>query len=108
MDGKDFVDPEYLVDHMKQFYLLLGVNWVLTTLLGAVAQGMMIKAVADVHLEQASDFKDCFKIGLKKGGRDSSRVFAGDRPYCVWFLVLSCSRHLYCRAVVRGRTRDCD
>ena len=53
VDGKDFVDPDYLVDHMKQFYLLLGANWVLSVLLGAVAQGMMIKAVADVYLEQA-------------------------------------------------------
>ena len=68
VDGKDFVDPQYLMDHMKQFYLLLGANWVLTMLLGAVAQGMMIKAVADVYLEQSPDFKDCFKIGFKKAG----------------------------------------
>jgi hypothetical protein len=68
VDGKDFADPDYLVDHMKQFYLLLGANWVLSVLLGAVAQGMMIKAVADVYLEQAPAFKDCFKIGLKKAG----------------------------------------
>ena len=64
VDGKDFADPDYLVDHMKQFYLLL----VLSMLLGAVGQGMMIKAVMDIYLEQEPAFKDCFKIGLKKVG----------------------------------------
>ena len=68
VDGKDFADPEYLADHMKQFYLLLYANTVLSLLLGAVAEGMMIKAVADVYLEQSPSFKDCFKIGLKKAG----------------------------------------
>jgi hypothetical protein len=53
---------------MKQFYLLVSANWVLSVLLGTVGQGMMIKAVTDIYLEQVPAFKDCFKISLKKGG----------------------------------------
>ena len=68
VDGKDFVDPQYLMNHMKELYLLLGANSVLTMLLGAVAQGMMIRAVADVYLDKSPDVKDCFKIGFKKAG----------------------------------------
>ena len=68
VDGKDFADPDFMVNHMMQFNLLLGANMVLSLLLGAVAEGMMIKAVADVYMEQSPSFKDCFKIGLKKAG----------------------------------------
>lgn len=68
VNGKDFVDPHYVMDHLTEYYVLFGANQIICVVLGAVAQGMMIKAVADIYLDQEPDFNDCFKLGLKKSG----------------------------------------
>ena len=52
VNGQDFEDPQYLVDHVMAFYLLMGSRSVISMVIGAVGEGMMIKAVAEFYLER--------------------------------------------------------
>lgn len=68
VNGRDFADPNYFEDRWKEFYLMFGAFQVISIILGAVAQGMIIKSVADIYLSQEPDFIDNLKLGLKKSG----------------------------------------
>jgi len=68
VNGQDFTDPQYLVDHMKEFYTLIASKYASSIVIGAVGEGMMIKAVADIYLGRDPDFLDCLKLGFKKSG----------------------------------------
>ena len=57
----DFADPTNTANHW-----LFAPNFILSTVLGGVSQGMISKATAQIYLDREPGLKDCLNLGLKK------------------------------------------
>jgi hypothetical protein len=62
----DGQDPQYLVDHMWAFYGLSGVFLLESLLVGAIGEGAMIRAVADIYLKRQPNVRTCLRVGVNK------------------------------------------
>jgi hypothetical protein len=75
--GENFADPEYLIEHMKEFYAITGIRTAINLVIGAVGEGAMIKAAADIYLKRDPNLSACLKLGAKKSLTLLSAAFLG-------------------------------
>lgn len=61
-------DPTYRVNHFKEVMLILAPKILLNIVLGAITQGMVIKAVSSIYSDKDPSFCNCLKLGFKKTG----------------------------------------
>lgn len=66
VDGSKFTDPYYMMEHKGAYFALLGINMLVVTLVGAVGNGAMIRAVADLYVQREPTFKGCLQTGIQK------------------------------------------
>jgi hypothetical protein len=63
---EDISDPTFVVSHTGKFFLLLGPHILLSLLVSPIAEGSMIKAVADIYAGRQPDCMACLKLGVRK------------------------------------------
>lgn len=66
VNGQDFSDPYFLSEHLKEYYVINFAYIAASQVIGAVAAGTMIKAIADFYLGRDPDLLACLKLGWKK------------------------------------------
>lgn len=66
VDGESFADPQYLLEHIGQFYAIMGIRMLASTVISALLMGSMIRAVIDVYLGVTPDLKACVSVGIKR------------------------------------------
>jgi hypothetical protein len=63
---EDISDPMFVVSHTGKLFLLLGPHMLLSVLISHIAEGSMIKAVADIYAGRQPDSVACMKLGIRK------------------------------------------
>eukprot|EP00545_Synedropsis_sp_CCMP1620_P001444 CAMPEP_0119004994 /NCGR_PEP_ID=MMETSP1176-20130426/1468_1 /TAXON_ID=265551 /ORGANISM="Synedropsis recta cf, Strain CCMP1620" /LENGTH=306 /DNA_ID=CAMNT_0006956757 /DNA_START=35 /DNA_END=955 /DNA_ORIENTATION=+ len=82
-----FQDPDYLVVHMPTFYAM-GVHSLTRIMLGAVGNGAMIRAVADLYLGRKPRLRTCLRVGVKHACTNLTVFFLGFLGVMVGMLLL--------------------
>ena len=76
-NGSDFTDPTYMVEHIGAFNALMLIKMVIGMMIGAVGNGAMIRAVADIYLKRQPNLKDCLLVGFQRGCTILTASFLG-------------------------------
>lgn len=64
--GKDFADPNYLLQHAGAYYGLVGINSMIAMVISAIGNVAMIRVVADLYLKRQPTIEVCIQEGIKK------------------------------------------
>ena len=111
VDGTQFDDPMYLAEHMGVFWIFYGLYMLKAVLIGAVGNGAMIRAVADIYLQREPSFRDCVRVGLKHACSILSASFLGFLGVVLGYLMLffpgvyiSVRWFVVCPAIIIGKS----
>ena len=66
IDGERYADPEYMLKHLGQFYIVIALRVVANLLVNSLFMGPMILGVVDVFLGRSPDFKTCMAEGIPR------------------------------------------
>ena len=88
IEGDKFSDPDYLLTHMGEFYSLLGIRSLVSTVVGAIMTGPMVRAVIDVYMQKTPDLKSCMKVGIKRAPTIFVTSVIGSFAVLLGFLLL--------------------
>ena len=88
LEGEKFSEPDYLLAHIGEFYSLLGVRLLVSTVVGAIMTGPMVRAAVDVYMQKTPDLKSCVKVGVKRAPTLLATSFMGFFAVLLGFLLL--------------------
>jgi hypothetical protein len=63
---EDISDPIFVLRHLEEIFFMVGPHVVLSLVVGPIAEGGMIKAVADIYAGRQPDCVACLKLGVRK------------------------------------------
>jgi hypothetical protein len=83
---EDISDPMFVVSHTGKLFLLLGPHMLLSVLISHIAEGSMIKAVADIYAGCQPDWMACLKLGVRKALPTMMTFPPGEGGRSGWYL----------------------